>query len=95
MAAKAENRLNEDKEVIIKVDTDELRFSVGITAFNTYQNDFLPNSKIAPSENFLARCVHPDDADKVTKLCDQGFTLDLATMVADEFKPDIVLAVKK
>lgn len=83
------------KELKIQIADDELRFAVGINEFNGLQNEMLPNNKVAPSENFLVKCVHPDDEEKMIGWCDQGFAIELAQMVAENFKPEVVLSVKK
>lgn len=83
------------KDVVLNVGEDELRFAVGINEFNGLQNEMLPNNKIAPSENFLVKCVHPDDQEKMIDWCDKGFAIDMASMVAEQFKPEVVISVKK
>jgi hypothetical protein len=83
------------KEVVLTVGEAELRFAVGINEFNGLQNEMLPNNKVAPSENFLVKCVHPDDKEKMLDYCDQGFAIDMASMVAEQFKPEVVISVKK
>ena len=83
------------KKVVLTVGGKDLTFNVGLTAFNEYQNEFLPQSKVAPSENFLVKCVEEQDKDQLLEYCDQGFTIELASMVAAEFKPSLELKVKK
>jgi hypothetical protein len=83
------------KKVVVTVGSDELTFNVGLTAFNEYQNEFLPQNKVAPSENFLTKCVESENKEKLLEICDQGFTIELANMVASEFKPALELKVKK
>lgn len=83
------------KDVVLNVGEAELRFAVGINEFNGLQNEMLPNNKVAPSENFLVKCVHPDDKEKMLDYCDQGFAIDMASMVAEQFKPEVVISVKK
>lgn len=73
----------------------ELRFDVTLKAFNDYQDEFMPNAKVAPSENFLAKCVHPEDKEQLLDYCDKGYTIELAQLVATEFKPEIEFKVKK
>lgn len=83
------------KNVTLKVADTEFNFAVGIAEFNSFQNEFLPNNKVAPSENFLTRCVKQEQREKLTELCDQGLAIDLAQMVAAEFKPEVKIEVKK
>ena len=81
--------------VILEIGKKDLRFGVTITAFNDYQDEFMPNLKVAPSENFLFKCVHPEEKEEVLNLCNQGYTIELAQMVASEFKPALEIKVKK
>lgn len=81
--------------VTLEINKKEIRFGVTLAAFNNYQDEFMPNAKVAPSENFLVKCVHPDDKEEVISLCDQGYTIELAQMVASEFKPALEIKVKK
>lgn len=83
------------KNVVLNVGEGELRFKVGINEFSSFQNDFMPNNKVAPCENFLCKCVHSDDKERLIQLCDQGLAVDLGQAVAAEFKPDIAISVKK
>lgn len=83
------------KQITLEIDNKDLRFGVTLKAFNDYQNEFMPNSKITPSENFLVKCVHPEDKDRLLELCDQGYTFDIAQYVADEYKPALEIKVKK
>ena len=83
------------KDVVLNVGEDELRFAVGINEFNGLQNEMLPNNKVAPSENFLVKCVHSDDKEKMLDWCDKGFAVELAQAVAEQFKPEVVISVKK
>ena len=83
------------KRVTVKAGSNELKFEVGIAEFTAFQNEFMPNNKVAPSENFLMKCVHPEQRDALAELCDQGFAIDLAQIVAGEFRPEISISVKK
>ncbi len=83
------------KKVTLEVGATEFNFAVGIAEFTAYQNEFLPNNKVAPSENFLVKCVHPDQRDALVALCDQGLAVEIAQHVAGEFRPDLAIRVKK
>ena len=82
-------------KVVLEVGAQSLEFSVGIKEFNDYQNELLPDNKVAPSENFLAKCIKPEQKEDLFKLCDQGCGLEMAQLVAGEFKPDLEIKVKK
>lgn len=83
------------KKVNLLVAGTEFNFQVGIDEFTQYQNEFTPLSKVAPSENFLMRCVNNDQREELTGLCDAGYAVDIAGAVAGEFKPEISITVKK
>jgi len=83
------------KKIVIEGANSPLKFEVGITEFNKLQNDMLPTNKVAPSENFLMSCIDDSQKDYLVELFDQGLGLDLASIVAEKFKPEMVFTVKK
>jgi len=92
MAAKTtENKTN----VVIEINNTDFKFSVGVTDFNTLQNEMLPNDKVAPSENFLMATVDSNQKDDLIALFDQGYGVELASIVGNEFKPALAAKVKK
>jgi len=86
---------NPKTNVTIEAGEDELKFKVGLTEFTQFQNEFMPNNKVAPSVNFLNKCVDEEHRDAVNTLCDQGMAIELAQLVSSEFQPAIELKVKK
>ncbi|MDP2548900.1 putative phage tail assembly chaperone [Oceanobacter sp. 4_MG-2023] len=83
------------KKITVCAGSTELRFSVDLMAFHAFQNDFLPNNKVAPSNNFLMRTIHPDDKESLNALLDMGQAINLAQAVAGEFTGDVEITVKK
>lgn len=83
------------KQVTLDVAGEELKFEVGIKEFTDYQNQFMPNNKVAPSENFLTFCSVGEQKDQLIDLFDRGYGVELAQIVAAEFKPEITIEVKK
>ena len=83
------------KRVIITAGEQILHFSVTLDDFHRYQNEMSMDNKVAPSKNFLARTVAPDDQAAMEQLISEGYALDLAAMVAGEFRPALELSVKK
>lgn len=83
------------KKVTLEVGKSAFDFQVGLAEFTAYQNEFMPNNKVAPSENFLMRCAHPEQKEAIAELCDQGLAIEMASAVAEEFKPDVAIKVKK
>jgi hypothetical protein len=85
------------KLVEIVIGKTTYKFLVGINEFNEYQDSMLPNHKVAPSENFLVACVQGGDEVKETlvELFEQGHALQLAGLLAGEFKPALEISVKK
>lgn len=83
------------KEIVIAANDKELKFGVNLAAYTDFQNQFLPNDKVAPSENFLLRCVYPENRELLVNLCAQGLATDIAGLVAEQFKPAVKLSVKQ
>ena len=57
MAAK---NLGNKSTFTLTIGGDDFDFSVGLTDFNTLQNEMMPNNKVSPSENFLMATVDDD-----------------------------------
>ena len=86
------------KAIVIQVgegkDKKELKFNVDMGDFERYQNEFMPNSKVAPSKNFLNRVVADDSKDDLDALIKQGYAVELAQLVVGEARPQVELTVK-
>lgn len=82
-------------KVTITAGDQDVRFVVTLDDYHRYQNEMMPDNKIAPSKNFLSRTVASECKDQLDQLISQGFTLDLAAMVGSEFRPAMELSIKK
>ncbi len=92
MADKAKN----GKEVTVTIGEKDLDFKVTIEDFSYFQDNFMPGSKVAgPAHNFCVRCVKKEHEQELREYLDQGFAVDIATIIATEFKPEVTLTVKK
>ena len=83
------------KNITLKVVNDEIRFKVDMLAFNSFQNEMMPDNKVAPANNFLMRTVHPEDKKVLEGYLDQGYAIDIAGFVSTEFKPALEISVKE
>lgn len=86
---------NSKKKITLTLGDTELNFAIGIQEYNEFVNEFQPSNKVAPSENLLTRCVHPDQRDKLIEFCDMGLAMDMASALIEGFKPALKLSVKK
>ncbi|EIF7211932.1 hypothetical protein LFY41_004567, partial [Salmonella enterica] len=54
------------------------------------------DNKVAPTKNYLMRCVHPEDKEKLEKLIHRpGAALQIAEKLNDDFAVDLDITVKK
>lgn len=83
------------KKIELEVGDASLTFRVSLEDYHNYQNAFMPDNKVAPSANFLKRTVESGSKDTLQGYLDQGLTVELASAVASEFKPDLEIRVKK
>lgn len=82
--------------VTITTPSGDLHFNVTAAAFDTFQNEFLPGQKtVTPADNFLTSTVAETDKTELLEWCDRGYAIDLASMVAAEYKPAVEFKVKK
>ncbi|WP_102794293.1 putative phage tail assembly chaperone [Bowmanella denitrificans] len=75
----------------------ELNFTVDRDKFNKYTNEISTENKVAPSHNFLVRCVNSESKDDLLKIIDEnpGSEIELANVLASDYKPDIGAVVKE
>ena len=82
--------------VTITAPDGDLHFNVTAAAFDTFQNEFMPGQKIVtPADNFLTSTVAEADRERLIAWCDKHYAVDLASMVAAEYKPAVEFKVKK
>lgn len=82
------------EKITLKVGQAEFRFQVTGLAFNSFQNAFMPDSKVAPANNFLMETIHPDDKAALLPYLEK-YAIDLANAVAEQYKPKLDISVKK
>ena len=84
------------KDITLTVNGQSLHFCVVTPVYNKYVNELLPTNKVAPAENFLRRCVAPDDKDALAALLEMpSAAVQLAGTLVMEFMPDIEIEVGK
>jgi len=84
---------------IIDVTVGEKTYCFEVTreSYNKYVNSLLPNSKVAPSHNFLVGTVQKDDEKALLELIKSapGIEMDLVGAVLQEYTPDLAITAKK
>ncbi|HFF9409632.1 TPA: putative phage tail assembly chaperone [Escherichia coli] len=85
-----------ENTITLQVGEHELTFIPTVEAYNTLQNDFMPDNKIAPLKNYLRRIVIKEHRDLLNQLLKKpGMPASLATAVNNEFVPEVEITVKK
>lgn len=81
----------------IELNGQDANFTVTREHFNRYTNDINMNDKVAPSQQFVARCTDEDSKELVKKFMAEtpGSEIDLAGAISSEYKPDTEFVVKK
>lgn len=83
------------KKIIVTVGTSDITFNVGLADYERYQNEFMPNNKVAPSKNFLNRTVADDCKEALAPLLEQGLATELAGTLVGEYRPKLEITVKE
>ena len=85
-----------EKTIELEVNGSEIAFTVTPEDYNAYVNEMMPNSKVAPSHNFLVRTVAKENREALVDLLKiPGMAINLAGAVVQEYVPEISIAVKK
>ncbi|WP_445357283.1 putative phage tail assembly chaperone [Microbulbifer sp. ANSA002] len=90
----------EDKNTqVIEVTAREKEFVFNVTRsdYNKYINSVTPNSKVAPSHNFLVNTVQAEDKSALVDLLkvSPGAEVQIAGAVLEEYTPDLGITAKK
>ncbi|WP_416041859.1 putative phage tail assembly chaperone [Edwardsiella ictaluri] len=82
--------------ITLQIGEQELTFAPTPQAYDTLQNDFMPNNKVAPLKNYLRRIVINDHRQALDTLLQKpGMPAAIASAVNDEYAPNIEIIVKK
>ncbi|WP_444894911.1 putative phage tail assembly chaperone [Microbulbifer sp. SSSA005] len=90
----------EDKNtqvIEVTVGDKEFVFNVTRSDYNKYINSVVPNSKVAPSHNFLVNTVQPEDKAELVGVLktSPGAEVQIAGAVLEEYIPDLAITAKK
>jgi len=85
-----------EKKITLIVGKEEFEFNVTTEDFNLYINEMKLDSKVAPAKNMLRRTlVNQEQKSRINELCERGLTINLASLLLDDFQGDIEIEVKK
>ncbi|EGI5344930.1 hypothetical protein VW00_004776 [Salmonella enterica subsp. enterica serovar Sandiego] len=80
----------------LTVTGEDIRFTPTEAIYNKFVNEMAMDNKVAPAKNYLMRCVHPEDKEKLEKLIHRpGAALQIAARLNEEFAVDLDITVKK
>lgn len=84
------------KQVTITVNGNDIVFEPNTTMYNKYVNEFMPNNKVSPAQNYLQRIVTKESKDALNEaLLIPGAAIQLADAVNAEFIPELEISIKK
>lgn len=85
-----------EKEIILAVGETDYKFKLDTEDYNRYINELKPDDKVAPSERLLRRTlVDKEQTPALNALFDQGLAVEMAGWLAQEFRPQVEILVKK
>ncbi|EBZ2260475.1 putative phage tail assembly chaperone [Salmonella enterica subsp. enterica serovar Enteritidis] len=74
----------------------DIRFTPTEAIYNKFVNEMSMDNKVAPAKNYLMRCVHPEDKEKLEKLIHRpSAALQLAAKLNEDFAVNLDITVKK
>ena len=85
------------QEFTLELNGKDVDFTVTREHFNRYTNDINMNDKVAPSQQFVMRCVEEDSKENLKEYIKStpGSEIDIAGALSTEYKPDTEIVVKK
>ncbi|EBQ9779256.1 putative phage tail assembly chaperone [Salmonella enterica subsp. enterica serovar Madelia] len=87
---------NTTTTLTLTVAGEDIRFTPTEAIYNKFVNEMAMDNKVAPAKNYLMRCVHPEDKEKLEKLIHRpGAALQIAAKLNEEFAVDLDITVKK
>lgn len=85
-----------EKTIILDINGSEIRFDVGMDAYNKFINEMTPNNKVSPAHNFLMRTVSDDSRDALKSLLEMpGAAVEIVGNLVEEYTPDLNITVGK
>ena len=76
--------------------SDDIRFRVDSTDYHRLVNAMSGKDKIAPTQNFVMSCCHPDDKTNLKEYLKQdGMGLLIGGELVEQYMPRTLVAVKK
>ncbi|EKD5379855.1 putative phage tail assembly chaperone [Salmonella enterica subsp. enterica serovar Anatum] len=87
---------DENTIITLTVAGVDIRFAPTEAIYNKFVNEMSMDNKVAPAKNYLMRCVHPEDREKLEKLIHRpGAALQMAAKLNEDFAVDLDITVKK
>ncbi|MDY0204644.1 MAG: putative phage tail assembly chaperone [Desulfovibrio desulfuricans] len=82
------------KTITLNVNGKPLHFDMTPEIYNKYINELTANKKVAPTQNMLMRAVHDDDKEALKDFVAMpGVIFDIASMLVEEYAPEISVTV--
>lgn len=83
------------KTIILDVNGTEIGFDVHARDIEAYQDDITMQKKVVPSKRLLKATVKPESREALTGIIEEGFALDLAAALLEEYQGGLKVTVKK
>jgi arginine repressor len=85
------------KTIILTIAGTAFSFNMSTNDYNSYLNEIMPDNKVAPSHNLVMRAVESTQKEDLKTVLDTspGASLQIASLLNQEFAPSIEISVKK
>lgn len=85
-----------EKNITLTVGEKDFEFCVKTQVYNLFVNGIAGENKTAAAANFLTNTlVNKEQRTELKELIDSGLGIDLAGLLAAEFRPAVEITVKK
>ena len=85
-----------NEKITLGINGADYQFDVSREAYSKYINSIKPDSKIAPSHNFLTTTVNKAQKEQLSELLkNPANTMAIASELIEAYTPDLDIVVKK
>lgn len=83
------------KSIVIEIGGEDIHFEMSGHDYRTYQDEITLTKKSAPSDRLCLATVVADDKAKLQPYLEQGFGLDIAAALVEQYSEGVRIVAKK
>lgn len=80
--------------ITLSINGTAIRFDMTPELYNKYIDEVQATKKVGPTQNLLMRSVHPEDKEALKEFIKMpGATMQIASMLIEQYSPDLEVTV--